>query len=83
MFDEQGDDQVNFKQFVTALSAFTDRASSEEKTRFAFKIYDITNDGFVSSDELFQVLKMMVGTVLTDEQLHPIVAKTIGAFWRR
>lgn len=43
----------------------------------AFQIYDIDNDGFISNGELFQVLKMMVGTNLKDIQLQQIVDKTI------
>ena len=35
------------------------------------------NDGFVSNGELFQVLKMMVGSNLKDTQLQQIVDKTI------
>ena len=35
------------------------------------------NDGFVSNGELFQVLKMMVGSNLKDAQLQHIVDKTI------
>jgi serine/threonine-protein phosphatase 2B regulatory subunit len=43
----------------------------------AFKIYDMDNDGYISNGELFQVLKMMVGTNLKDIQLQQIVDKTI------
>ena len=35
------------------------------------------NDGFISSGELFMVLKMMVGNNLSDVQLQQIVDKTI------
>lgn len=35
------------------------------------------NDGFISNGELFQVLKMMVGTNLKESQLQQIVDKTI------
>ena len=35
------------------------------------------NDGFISNGELFQVLKMMVGTNLRETQLQQIVDKTI------
>ena len=48
-----------------------------EKLKFAFMVYDIDCDGFISNQELFQVLKMMVGTNLTDVQLQQIVDKTI------
>lgn len=43
----------------------------------AFKIYDIDRDGYISNGELFQVLKMMVGSNLKDGQLQQIVDKTI------
>jgi len=43
----------------------------------AFRIYDIDQDGFISNGELFQVLKTMVGSNLTDKQLQEIVDKTI------
>ena len=43
----------------------------------AFRIYDIDRDGYISNGELFQVLKMMVGTNLKDAQLQQIVDKTI------
>lgn len=43
----------------------------------AFKIYDMDKDGFISNGELFQVLKMMVGSNLKDSQLQQIVDKTI------
>ena len=43
----------------------------------AFKIYDIDRDGYISNEELFQVLKMMVGDNLKDLQIQQIVDKTI------
>jgi hypothetical protein len=45
--------------------------------KFLFRIYDIDNDGYISNGELFQVLKMMVGSNLKDTQLQQIVDKTI------
>jgi hypothetical protein len=38
----------------------------------AFKIYDVDKDGFVSNEELFQVLKLMVGNNLKDIQLQQV-----------
>lgn len=53
------------------------KGDKNSKLRFAFKIYDIDNDGYISNGELFQVLKMMVGNNLKDTQLQQIVDKTI------
>lgn len=77
IFDEDGGGSVDFQEFVSGLSAFSSRGSKEEKLRFAFKVYDIDRDGYISNGELFVVLKMMVGSNLKDGQLQQIVDKTI------
>lgn len=77
IFDEDGGGDVDFQEFVSGLSAFSSKGNKEEKLRFAFKVYDIDRDGFISNGELFIVLKMMVGNNLKDMQLQQIVDKTI------
>lgn len=59
------------------MSQFSVKGDKESKLRFAFRIYDMDNDGYISNGELFQVLKMMVGNNLKDTQLQQIVDKTI------
>jgi len=59
------------------VSLFSVKGDRDKKLRFAFRIYDIDQDGFISNGELFQVLKTMVGSNLTDKQLQEIVDKTI------
>lgn len=56
---------------------FSVKGNKESKLRFAFRIYDIDRDGYISNGELFQVLKMMVGSNLKDSQLQQIVDKTM------
>ncbi|ORZ16765.1 calcineurin subunit B [Lobosporangium transversale] len=77
IMDEDGGGDVDFKEFIAGLSAFSSRGNKIEKLRFAFKVYDMDRDGFISNGELFLVLKMMVGTNLQDNQLQQIVDKTI------
>jgi len=77
IFDENKDNEIQFSEFIKALSIFSDKGNKEEKLKFAFRVYDIDGDGFISNGELFQVLKMMVGNNLTDIQLQQIVDKTI------
>lgn len=62
---------------MQGLNSLSAGADQEEKLRFAFNIYDINNDGYISNGELFTVLKMMVGTNLTDVQLQQLVDRTI------
>jgi len=77
IFDEDGGGDVDFQEFVSGLSAFSSKGNKEEKLRFAFKVYDIDRDGYISNGELFIVLKMMVGSNLKDQQLQQIVDKTM------
>ncbi|KAG9300295.1 hypothetical protein G9A89_011368 [Geosiphon pyriformis] len=77
IFDEDGGGDVDFKEFLSGLSAFSAKGKTDEKLRFAFKVYDMDRDGLISNGELFLVLKMMVGNNLKDNQLQQIVDKTI------
>jgi len=77
IFDEDGNGNVDFQEFINGLSVFSNKGNKEEKIRYAFKVYDIDRDGYISNGELFIVLKMMVGSNLKDQQLQQIVDKTI------
>jgi serine/threonine-protein phosphatase 2B regulatory subunit len=77
IFDTNKDHEIEFQEFIAALSTFSDKGNKEGKLQFAFKVYDIDGDGYISNGELFQVLKMMVGDNLNDVQLQQIVDKTI------
>ncbi|XP_011875005.1 PREDICTED: calcineurin subunit B type 2-like [Vollenhovia emeryi] len=61
IFDADGNGEVDFKEFIQGVSQFSVTGDKESKLRFAFRIYDMDNDGYISNGELFQVLKMMVG----------------------
>jgi len=77
IFDTNKDDEIQFSEFIGVLSTLSDKGTKEDKLRFAFQVYDIDSDGFISNGELFRVLKMMVGTNLTDVQLQQIVDKSM------
>lgn len=76
-FLQDNNGEVDFKEFINGVSQFSVRGDKEQKLRFAFCIYDMDRDGYISNGELFQVLKMMVGNNLKDNQLQQIVDKTI------
>ncbi|KAK9711104.1 Calcineurin subunit B [Basidiobolus ranarum] len=77
IFDEDGGGDVDFEEFIHGLSVFSSKGNKHEKLKFAFKVYDIDRDGFISNGELFLVLKMMVGSNLKDTELQQIVDKTL------
>jgi serine/threonine-protein phosphatase 2B regulatory subunit len=72
-------DTVNFRQFVNNLAVFGPNGTPDAKVDFAFRIYDVDGDGFVSEDDLEAVLRMMVGDNIADDALHRVVRKVFDA----
>ena len=79
IIDDDGNDKVDFSEFVHALSIFcsNDQKEKEARIEFAFRIYDVNNDGYISNADLFRILKIMVGDNLNDTQLQQLVDRTI------
>ena len=77
IFDKNKDGKISFVEFINGLATLSTGANEEEKLRFAFKVYDHDDDGYISNGDLYTVLKMMVGNNLTDTQLQQLVDRTI------
>ena len=54
VLDADAGGDVDFKEFVESFAVFTSD-DDERKLRFAFSIYDIDRDNYISNGELFQV----------------------------
>ncbi|XP_038623428.1 calcineurin B homologous protein 2 [Tachyglossus aculeatus] len=87
-----GEERVDFRGFVRVLAHFRPMEddgsaqtsespeplnSRDNKLHFAFQLYDQDRDGKISRDELLQVLRMMVGVQVTEEQLESIAERTV------
>jgi len=79
VFDSDGNGGIDFKEFIKALSIFAvnTKDATDQKLLFAFKIYDVNGDGYISNSDLFYVLKIMVGQNLEDEAIQQLVDRTI------
>ena len=64
VFDADSSGEVDFTEFISGMSSFSSQADTESKLRFAFKIYDMDNDGFISNGELYQVSLLIFITSL-------------------
>jgi len=47
-------------------------------TTVIFRAYDADRDGYLTQEELFEVLKLTVQGSMTDEQLRNVVEKTVS-----
>jgi calcineurin B family protein 1 len=78
------EDQVDFHDFLRVLAHFrpirrreTQLNSRREKLKFAFSMYDLDGDDYISKEELVAVLTMMVGANISTEQLVSIADRTL------
>ncbi|XP_068940661.1 calcineurin B homologous protein 2 [Petaurus breviceps papuanus] len=92
-FFPDGGECVDFRGFVWVLAHFRPSQeedptvqdpqkpeplnSRNNKLRFAFQLYDLDCDGKISMKEMLQVLRLMVGVEVTEEQLEVIAARTV------
>lgn len=55
-FDKDNDSWINQEEWICGLSIFL-RGTHEEKMHYCFEVYDLNGDGYISREEMFQMLK--------------------------
>lgn len=70
-------ENLNFREFVNKISAFSPSGKEDKKIDFAFNLYDVDADGFISNSDLETVLRMLVGEHIPEETLAEVVARVI------
>ncbi|XP_050993323.1 calaxin [Labeo rohita] len=55
-FDKDNDTYISVKEWVEGLSVFL-RGTLDEKIKFCFDVYNLHGDGYISREEMLQMLK--------------------------
>ncbi|XP_021244845.1 EF-hand calcium-binding domain-containing protein 1 isoform X3 [Numida meleagris] len=55
-FDKDNDNCISVVEWVEGLSVFL-RGTLEERIKYCFEVYDLNGDGYISREEMFQMLK--------------------------
>eukprot|EP00792_Barthelona_sp_PAP020_P002450 TRINITY_DN1394_c0_g1_i1.p1 TRINITY_DN1394_c0_g1~~TRINITY_DN1394_c0_g1_i1.p1 ORF type:complete len:183 (-),score=50.90 TRINITY_DN1394_c0_g1_i1:34-582(-) len=82
LFDSDNDGTVDVREFIVGLSQLSDAASIEAKIRFSFELFDTNSDGFISSNDLRDMLLASVnqtGIQLSNEVLDCLINSTISS----
>ncbi|OMO80805.1 hypothetical protein COLO4_23939 [Corchorus olitorius] len=61
-------DGLNFKEFVAFLSAFSPRATLQQKIEFIFKVYDSDCNAKVTFNDMLDVLHDLTGQFISEQQ---------------
>ncbi|XP_006155601.1 EF-hand calcium-binding domain-containing protein 1-like [Tupaia chinensis] len=66
-FDEDNDNYINVKEWVKGLSVFL-RGTFEEKLKFCSEVYYLNGDGYISREEIFDMLKNSLSQQSSEEE---------------
>ncbi|CAF4233296.1 unnamed protein product, partial [Adineta steineri] len=84
MIQDHGNaNRIDFRQFAAILARFrrgkptNELNAKEKKLLFLFSMYDRNHDSEIDRNELLDILKLMVGGNIHDEQLGTIADHTI------
>ncbi|NXC97423.1 CIB1 protein, partial [Certhia familiaris] len=58
---ETGDDSMSFEDFLDMLSVFSDSATSDVKSHYAFHIFDFNDDGILDRKDLEHLVNCLTG----------------------
>ena len=70
--------ELTFFDFCKCLSVFGTDTPKASKIRFAYRIYDMEDDGYISRDNLFDVISMVIGEKYDDDTIKDIVNDTFS-----
>lgn len=61
-FDQNGDGIVEFRDIISTLSVTRSGNDEEQRLHWAFQVYDLDGDGYISRSEMLHVVK--VGSII-------------------
>ncbi|XP_061825939.1 calcium and integrin-binding protein 1-like [Nerophis lumbriciformis] len=78
---ELKDGSLSFEDFLDLLSAFSDSATLEIKSHYAFRIFDFDDDGTLDCGDLEKLVNCLTGetddTRLTSEEMRQLITNIL------
>ncbi|XP_063781904.1 calcium and integrin-binding protein 1 [Pseudophryne corroboree] len=78
---EHDDDSMSFEDFLDMLSAFSESATLEIKSHYAFRIFDFDGDGALNETDLETLVNHLTGvdedTKLSNNEMKQLIANIL------
>ncbi|KAM6579756.1 uncharacterized protein LOC115694855 isoform X1 [Cannabis sativa] len=68
---------LNFKEFVAFLSAFSPRATQQQKIEFIFRVYDSDCNGKVTFSDILDILRDLTGQFISEQQREQVLTRVL------
>ncbi|KAJ1511420.1 hypothetical protein HMI54_000833 [Coelomomyces lativittatus] len=66
---------IEFEDFLDFLSVFSEDATADVKSYYAFRIYDFDDDEYLNGKDVRRVLEYLVNDNLTDEEMETVLTR--------
>ena len=71
-------ESVDFESFLRHFSVFSHNCSRDEKSRFAFRVWDWDGDGVLNEEDLSRTLGHVVGNDLSQDEKGQVVSRILN-----
>lgn len=62
-FDQRNDGVIHEDEWIIGLSVLL-KGTQEERIKYTFTIYDLNNDGYITKEEIFSLLRLINQTAV-------------------